>query len=293
MVRKKLTKSEKNAKKGKNKKKEAENNSGYIETKIISEDGKEKKISLYKSEVSTDLALPFRTDKGKPEFTVSFNPKMIISQEALSKQQTLVSIAGHEISWFGAVEKVKSDVFRLYDIFLPEQRVSGGETDASGKGINRIVTDLLKNMTPKANAIKIIRELRFWGHSHVNMGVEPSSQDNAQMKTFGQGGKLAPSYMFRGIFNKNGKVIIDMWHYKKGIIIKNLNWVPEAVVMDNDPLIQEYLEKVQVFKTHTNSSDRRSVRLSTDTGVGAADVAWWESQYGTQDQFEFGIVDRS
>ena len=71
----------------------------------------------------------------------------------------------------------------------------------------------------------IWNELRGWGHSHVNMGITPSGQDDNQMETFSEGGH--PCFL-RIIANKKGEFRIDLYDFQQGILYSNLPWWEET-----------------------------------------------------------------
>ena len=89
----------------------------------------------------------------------------------------------------------------------------------------------------------------MWGHSHVDMGVISSAQDDKQMETFADGGH---NWFIRIIVNKKGDIRLDLYDYENGIIYNNLPW--DAIMSEKEEqlyreidLLEQEIEKNQHF----------------------------------------------
>jgi len=181
--------------------------------------------------------------KPEVEFLGNDFPWIITSNLAYEKMWHYVDIADEEISWLGSVEEIEtsgqSDYF-IKDVFLLRQENGAASTEITEQGLVDLVQELLK--LPNGN--KLYQEIRFWGHSHVNMETQPSSQDERQMELFEQSGH---QFFIRAILNKRGKISFTLYRYDCGIKITDVPWGLD-VSFDTDLRMQiekEFAEKVQ------------------------------------------------
>jgi len=87
--------------------------------------------------------------------------------EAWIKQCSLVQHFNTEIAWHGLVRPIK-DGYEIYDILVYPQEVTGGTVE----------TDQQKyQMWLMQQPDEIFQNIRYQGHSHVNMTPHPSSVD--------------------------------------------------------------------------------------------------------------------
>ncbi len=133
-------------------------------------------------------------------------PIVLYSPRAYQKIAQVVAMCDKEVGWFGSVE-VKGINYLITDIFVPEQEVSSIETNISPSShLDLIVT--LDNPD----------SLYYWGHSHVNMAVAPSLQDEDQVEEYLN---HAPVFI-RGIYNKKGDSKVDVYDTKQGVIFEKV-----------------------------------------------------------------------
>lgn len=164
-------------------------------------------------------------------------PTVRITQKAMDDQAHLVGIVDTEVGWLGTVELIRSKDgsvdFLIDEIFLPKQECHATTTELTPAGIADISMQIL--MEDKAKGIKHddpkfrLPRLLFWGHSHVNMGVSPSGQDDAQILKFRENGA---SHFIRGIFNKRGEAQFTAYFFDNGFEILDCPW--EVVVSADD-----------------------------------------------------------
>lgn len=142
----------------------------------------------------------------KPEPIVFYTPA------AFQKMQLLVDICDQEVGWMCMVLNPKERVFVIYDIIVPEQVVSGAETDISQDSMAGIVDEVLEKTQDGAGVYA-------WYHSHVNMGVSPSPQDEYQVAQFLES---CPVFI-RGIMNKKGQAKVDVYFRDEGVAYTCVN----------------------------------------------------------------------
>lgn len=144
-------------------------------------------------------------------------PRVLISRPAYNDMYVLVDEVSDEVGWVGVVEKIGRD-YLIKEIFLLEQESHAATCEISAEGIVNWATEM---MSSRPDGVDVVNSLRFWGHSHVNMGVSPSTQDDDQMKVFAES---CNDYFIRGILNKNGVMEFTLYLYEAGIEIHDVEW---------------------------------------------------------------------
>lgn len=143
-------------------------------------------------------------------------PTVLISKIAAAKMFIYIDECKQEVGWLGIAHRENMEIF-LEDVMLFPQEVHATTTEISPEGLATFGEQLLIH----PNGMEIWNNIRVWGHSHVNMAVFPSGQDDDQMKTFMQGGH---PWFLRLIANKKGELRFDLFDYQYGLIYKNLPW---------------------------------------------------------------------
>ena len=111
---------------------------------------------------------------GKVEFRRTFcgdsrRAELIFSPTAWIKMTALVASYRTEVQWHGLVQRINENMFAVYDIIVPPHSVTAA-TVTSDPGRYSEWLNELDDTT--------FADLRFHGHSHVDMAVSPSSTDN-------------------------------------------------------------------------------------------------------------------
>jgi hypothetical protein len=168
-------------------------------------------------------------------------PKIFMSELAHDQISAYVDIAEGEVSWLGEVLSYeKENIKFIKQCFLLDQECGPATTDISEKGLAELAGELLK----LKGGMEICNNLLFWGHSHVNMGVSPSSTDDTQMKEFKESGK---PFFLRGIFNKRGEVHFDYYDYTANIVYFNVGFeIYRKSKVEVEEIKKEFEKKVKV-----------------------------------------------
>lgn len=181
-----------------------------------------------------------RWNSAKPSIKLMENlcPYLLISSTALAKMRLYVEECTQEIGWLGSIQQVPDDKFCyiMDDVYLFDQEVHATTTEISPQGLSDFGVAILQ----EPNGMELWNRMCAWGHSHVNMGVTPSGQDDAQMNTFKSGGY---PYFFRLICNKAGEIKVDMYDYSTGVIYTDIPWDEEATQEDYE--IQKQIKALQ------------------------------------------------
>lgn len=165
-------------------------------------------------------------------------PHVLLNETALNKMYLYTKNAPgqDEIGWLGtAFYHEESNQYLIDDVFLFKQQVHGTTTEITPQGLEEFGMELLQ----QPNGVEIWNNLKMWGHSHVNMQINPSGQDDKQMEEFS---KTGHDFFIRLICNKKGDLGIDIYDYKKGLEFHKCNW---SVLEEEEPELNEKLEELQ------------------------------------------------
>jgi hypothetical protein len=122
------------------------------------------------------------------------NFNVVIPQHIHEQVMFWVNKSTKEVSWFGTVDFDKDiQQFKVKKVYLLKQEVSGATTD--------ICEDALAQLMYQVHKEDPMAELRWWGHSHVNMSVFWSGEDKNTIRQLGYNGWILAS-----VFNKKREV---------------------------------------------------------------------------------------
>lgn len=178
-------------------------------------------------------------------------PTIYFTREAWVKQCHLVKICNKEVGWFALVDyDEKDNAFTITELVIPAQEVTAAETDIGKEDLADAAMELIEQG-------KDTSKMYAWFHSHVNMGVSPSGQDEFQVEDFLEDLADQPEVpaFIRGIQNKSGKLKLDVYYIQHGIAYQNLDFY---VLHDDDPAWKTDIEaqvKTKVterVQTYTN-----------------------------------------
>ena len=140
---------------------------------------------LYQDKFSFEKDLK---ESAKDKITILFTP------EAYLKSQMLVKTFSGEVGWHGLVDKLDNKTYRVYDIMVYPQNVSGART-----------LDPTATNDWYEKYEDVLDSMHFQAHSHVNMSTSASGTDLNNQKEIvkncgGEGFKLFQ------IWNKSGDI---------------------------------------------------------------------------------------
>ena len=133
-------------------------------------------------------------------------PVVIFTEDAHNKMKALVQNCSKEIAWHGLVKREDKNVFKVYDILVYPQEITGATVGADEELYPLWLDDLPDE---QFNAI------RLQGHSHVNMGVSPSIVDDTFYET--QVKQVKDYYIFI-IFNKREDYWINIYDIASNVV---------------------------------------------------------------------------
>lgn len=154
---------------------------------------------------------------GKVKFDFDFakveeKAVLYFTETAWMKMQYLIAVFGSECAWHGVVERHGEDKseFVVKDVLGYPQQVTGATVTTDQKEYEDWMNGLDDNT---------FNALKFHGHSHVNMGVTPSSVDNEHQRGIVSQLNDSQFYIF-GIFNKSGNRWLKIFDMKRNIVFE-------------------------------------------------------------------------
>lgn len=176
-------------------------------------------------------------------------PIIIFSQEAMMKQKAYVLNHNEEIGWLGFVKKNNNNYY-VYDVALAPQETNYTTTEITETGLQEFMEELLEKDPDKIN------EVRFWGHSHVEMATIPSQQDEDMFESFYK----TCEYFIRVIVNKKGDIDISLIDAKRNIRYDNIPWIEE--IPQDEQKTKEEIYKLQC--TIKNIQEEKYKKIEED-----------------------------
>lgn len=144
-------------------------------------------------------------------------PKIMVTRKAWSWIQAIVRVHSEEVGFRGIVREIGDNKYLIDEIFYPKQcLVSGSTCEIDPMGEAEIANKILAQ-----DRFDDIGRVKFWAHSHVNMSVSPSQQDEDQsIKLIRDLG----SYLIRGIFNKSNEASFTFFDVASGFAFDNVDY---------------------------------------------------------------------
>lgn len=130
--------------------------------------------------------------------------ELYILPQARNKMELYCDLSEGEIGWLAFVEQFDKQGFLITDCALLKQEVHSTTTEITAEGL----LEFWNAVAPEKH-----EQIKLWGHSHVNMSVNPSGQDDSQMEYFKDGNP----WFIRLITNKKREYYIDIYDYANGI----------------------------------------------------------------------------
>lgn len=143
--------------------------------------------------------------------------KLFITASAYLKMMLYVRDTDTEIAWHGTAVRTTANTtlltaeFLIKDVFLYPQIVRAATVDTDQEKYNQWVTELDD---------ETFNEMRFQGHSHVNMGTSPSGVDTTYYDSILDTLKIEQpdSFYIFTIMNKRGETYLIIYDLAKNIV---------------------------------------------------------------------------
>lgn len=201
--------------------------------------------------------------------------KLHIQEMVFQKVMHWVDKCPQEISGMGIIEIIDG-IPTVTDAFLFKQKNTSTSTDLDGHDINALLYEL------HVKGVK--SDLRWWWHSHVNMGVFWSATDQSTIQEIGSQGWITAS-----VFNKKREVKSAIYTaepfniYMPDVPTTVITQIPQALINEWD---KSYNEKVVIEppKQYSLYEGRRYIE-----GYGSSDK---EEVSGNQSKRLSAVTDK-
>ena len=158
-------------------------------------------------------------------------PLIRMSPVAYLKMMELVKLSSSEIAWHGVVERYSKEEYLITDIICYPQVVTSvtveSKPDEYCKWIMELEDDVINNM-------------RFQGHSHVNMATSPSGRDTSNWEEYLQALPTNGFYLFN-IVNKSGSMHWTIYDLSENVIFENAD-IDFEIDLDDSYCIKAWAE---------------------------------------------------
>lgn len=161
-------------------------------------------------------------------------PKIYINAETYRIMTQLVKNCSDEIGWLALCEKKDND-YLIYGIEICEQECGAAHTDLMESGLQEIASRFIKE-----GRIDEMNNVRVWCHSHVNMGVTPSTQDETTFKEYY---KECDDYFIRIIMNKREECNIALVDNSSGLLFEDLKY---ELVYEGEE--KDIVDEIELYK---------------------------------------------
>ena len=119
--------------------------------------------------------------------------KLQLTKDQHDEISEYVKQCSDEIGGLGTLIFDNEGTAHVEQLFMVKQKVHGATCELDPEDINRVMFEVFEK--------ECKGQLCFWWHSHVNMGVSPSGQDDTTMAQIGNAG-----YSLAMIINKRGEM---------------------------------------------------------------------------------------
>ncbi|QIB67130.1 MPN domain-containing protein [Kineobactrum salinum] len=165
----------------------------------------------FKYKVSTAAMTATRTEiQGAPKSGPQ-PPRVSYTPEVELQMRYIIAACDDEVGWMCYAEMLEpdsdgADHFLITEIFVPKQEVHATTTEIDPQGLNELAFKLMDEGKDPGKLIG-------WYHSHVDMGVSPSGQDEEMIQKHLESNPV----MIRGIMNKKGASKVDVYYREHGV----------------------------------------------------------------------------
>jgi hypothetical protein len=188
----------------------------------------------------TDNHINFSTDiTNVIDKTQITRPTVYISAVAYLKMLLYVQETTIEIAWHGTVERNQEhNWYHIKDVFLYPQTITACTVNTDQKEYQ----EWLQNIEDD----EIFNNIRFQGHSHVNMGTSPSGTDLNMYHNFLQVLPKNDYYIFM-IMNKSKSITCFIYDLAKNLIYETQDIDIKILTNNSQDLIKDLKEEKEKY----------------------------------------------
>lgn len=195
--------------------------------------------------------------------------KIIFTSTAANKMWALVDADNKEIGWHGLVKRLDDNTYEVYDILVYPQTVTGATVTADEKEFMQWQVALASDDNFP------YEDMKMHGHSHVSMGVGPSTTDIALQKDI-QAQVAEGSFYIHMIVNKKRDFFIRIIDKKRQCIFAT----DDCIFLPNEEAIWAAKQMKEFIKAPKPSKVAKGPKNVKKTG-------YWESQRNAMAEYLF------
>lgn len=208
---------------------------------------------------------------------------IIFTPRAWVKMTSLVSDFQTEVQWHGTVTRMspESSDFLIDDILVPPHEVSSGTVISEQKEYE----DWLHNQLPA----EVFSKIRFHGHSHVNMGVDPSPTDctfrRGHENNLGEFREGRDKFYIFLIINKRGEISAEVYDLSLNARYETKE-IDFDVFMDDFESLNEFIGKAKIvakeaprFQNFSKPTKAKKMSAEVYNPYSYEDEDWYGAQY--------------
>jgi len=217
-----------------------------------------------KTQALTDFASLLNNVKmsdGKLNYSHSFNYEnskavVLLTPEAYRKTVALLTEFPSEVAWHGTVSRSGEHEFTIEDVFVYPQEVTGSTVNTDQQEYSKWLYSLDD---------EVFSKIRMQGHSHVNMGVSPSSVDDRHRQQILEQLEQDMFYIFQ-IWNKSLSVHTLIYDMSRNVLYEDKDVEVKLLIEDGmDEFLAEAKQKVQTRTAVKNTKKpSKQVQLELD-----------------------------
>jgi len=214
---------------------------------------------------------------GKINFSKAFKYKgetatatLWITPLAYRKTLALVTEFSDEVAWHGAVSRSGNNEFIIEDILVYPQAVTGSTVNTEQEAYTQWLYSLDDDTFNK---------IRLQSHSHVNMGVSPSSVDNGHREKILDQLEDSMFYIFM-IWNKRLEVHTLIYDMAKNVLYENEDVVVKMLDDDMVGFMEDAKKLVTKKCTAVAKGGKKYKAVESLPRYPQEDFFGWYDSYG-------------
>lgn len=204
----------------------------------------------------TDSEITFKINLKKENTTPTEKPTIYIASKAYMKMLMYILTTSTEIAWHGTVTR-KNNSFLISDVYLYPQTITAATVNTDQDAYQTWLAEIEDDNT--------VNNMRFQGHSHVNMTTSPSGVDTNLYKDILQTLTKEDYYIFT-IMNKRLEANWYLYDLKTNTLYETADI--NIIVLDEtqhdllENIAQEKAEYCKTYKyTCNNYKNYNKVKL--------------------------------
>lgn len=187
-------------------------------------------------------------------------PEILITPNALYKMKKYVDKFNVEVAWLALVERVDRFKFIIYDTVFLQQEITSVTAEIDEEALAEYGNKLISE-----GKYEEFDRIKCWGHSHVNMGVFASTQDEETFVDFYSN----CDYFIRIICNKKDEMKLDIVLVNEELRWDNCSFT--VLLNEEDNALNQQIEELEQQKQLLEQQLENSLKAIKETSEGIVD----------------------